>query len=85
MSVTKAQRRGHVVALVLGLLGGALDWAVAPSPMDRDDAVAQAQPFLDTKAEVASLSLDGTTWTITADGERAVLDSETGELLEVEF
>ncbi len=85
MSVTKMKRIGHLYAGCLGMLGATLVWLVCPVPMDREAAVAEAQPYLDDDADVASLSIDGRTWTVTAGDERAVLDAQTGELLEIEF
>ena len=85
MSVTNMKRTGRRCAVCLGLLGATLVWLVCPTPMDRNDAVAHAQGFLDAEAEAASLSLDGRTWTVSAGDEKATIDAQTGELLEVEF
>ncbi len=75
--------RGHAVAL--GLLGAAVAALVFPRPVEREVAVASASAYLSAPADVASLSADGRRWTVTAGSERATLDAETGELLEIEF
>lgn len=85
MSVTNMKRTGRRCAVCLGLLGATLVWLVCPTPMERDDAVAHAQAFLDAQADVASLSPDGRTWTVSAGNEKATLDAQTGELIEIEF
>ena len=85
MSVTNMKRTGRRCAVCLGLLGATLVYFVCPTPMERDDAVAHAQPFLDAEADVASLSLDGRTWTVSAGDEKATIDAQTGELVELEF
>lgn len=79
------KRMGQVYAASLGVLGATLVAVVCPTPMDRDDAVAHAAAYLDQEVDAASLSVDGRTWTVTAGHERATVDAQTGELLEIEF
>ncbi|MEM6291568.1 MAG: hypothetical protein AAGA54_09895 [Myxococcota bacterium] len=85
MGATDTLRSLRRLAVVLGLLGAAVAAIVVPSPVDRDVAVARASEYLDAPVDVASLSVDGRRWTVEAGSERAVLDAETGELLEIEF
>lgn len=85
MDVTKMKRSGRLYAICLGLLGATFVAVLCPTPMERDEAVAHASEFLDAEVESASLSLDGRTWTLQAGPERATVDAQTGELIEIEF
>ena len=85
MSVTNLKRAGRLYAVCLGLFGATLVAVFCPTPMERDEAVAHASEFLDAEVESASLSLDGRRWTLKAGHERATLDAQTGELLEIDF
>ncbi len=85
MSVTDLKRRSRRYAICLGLLGATFVAVLCPTPMERDEAVAHASEFLDTEVDSTSLSLDGRTWTVSAGDQRATVDAQTGELLELEF
>ncbi len=85
MSVTNLKRIGRLYAVCLGLFGASLVAVLCPTPMERGEAVAHASEFLNAEVESASLSLDGRTWTLQAGQERATLDAQTGELIEIEF
>ena len=85
MDVTKMKRSGRWYAICLGLLGAAFVAVLCPTPMERDEAVAHASEFLDAEVDSASLGLDGRTWTVQAGAERAIVDAQTGELIEMQF
>ncbi len=85
MDVTAKLARARRLAVGLGLAGAMLVWAAAPSHIDSDVAVASAQDYLDHEADHATLSRDGRTWTVSADGEQVILDAQTGEPLEFVF
>jgi hypothetical protein len=67
------------------LLGALLVPLISPSHIDATAAVASAEVFLDHSADDASLSADGSTWTVSSRGEQVVVDARTGDATEFVF
>lgn len=85
MCVTDDIAGGRRLAAGLGLLGALLVSLISPSHIDANEAVANAEVFLDYSAEDASLSVDGTTWTVSSRGEQVIVDAQTGDAVEFVF
>lgn len=85
MSVTNDVARGRRYAVGLGLLGALLVSLLSPSHIDATEAVASAEVFLDHSADDASLSADGSAWTVSSRGEQVVVDAQTGDAVEFVF
>ena len=85
MAVTNDLARGRRHAVGLGLLGALLVSLLSPTHIDGREAVASAEVFLDHRAEDASLSDDGRTWTVSSRGEQVMIDAQTGDAVEFVF